>query len=86
MLVLWHADWSGTDESLKEREEAWKKACEKTEGAEFLGRYRPWNKKYQWTFVTKVKDLPTWYETTQNEERRARGTTHWELEFYGGPQ
>ena len=68
MLVLYHFDWGGTDERLKAHDEAWKNACEKTEGAEYLGRYNPWNKKYHWTAVTKVKDLPTWYEVTKKFE------------------
>ena len=81
-------DWDGTDERLKAHNEAWKKACEKTEGAKYLGRYMPWNKKYHWTYVTKVKDLSTWLETTQNFEweRDYKEITHHEIEFYSGPQ
>jgi hypothetical protein len=88
VLVLYHFDWGGTDERLKAHDEAWKKACEKTEGAEYLGRYNPYNKKYHWTAVTKVKDLPTWYEVTKKFEwkRDLKATTHDELELYSGPQ
>lgn len=88
MLVLYHEDWGGTDERLTARAEAWKKACEKTEGAEYLGRYKPWNKKYHWTYVTNVKDMQTWIEATQESEWiiDPKEITHLELEFYGGPQ
>ena len=81
MLALYHMDWGGTADRLKAREEAWKKACEKTEGADFLGRYKPWNKRYHWTFVTKVKDLQTWLETVQNQEWESgnKETTHDEM-------
>ncbi len=88
MFVLYHIDWDGTEERLKTHDEDWKKACEKTEGAEYLGRYMPWTKKYHWTYITKVKDLPTWYEATRKSEWKSdpKEITHGEVEFYGGPQ
>ena len=88
MLVLYHMDWGGTDERLKARDEDWKKACEKTEGAEYLGRYVPWNKSYHWTYVTNVKDIQTWREATQKSEwkRDPKEIINSELEFYGGPR
>ena len=81
-------DWDGTDERLKARDEAYKKASEKTEGAKLLGRYMPWNKKYHWTYIVKVKDLPTYAAMMQNFEweRDYKEITHGEVEFYGGPQ
>ncbi len=88
VFVLYHMDWDRTDERLKAHDEAWKKACDETEGAELLGRYMPWTKKYHWTYITKVKDLPTWYEAVQKSEwkRDRKEITQDELEFYGGPQ
>ncbi len=81
-------DWGGTDERLKARDENWKKACEKTEGAEYLGRYVPWNKRYHWTYVTNVTDIQTWREATQKSEwkREPNEIINSELEFYSGPQ
>ena len=88
MLVLFHMDWGGTDERLKARDEDWKNACEKTEGAEYLGRYVPWNKSYNWTYVTNVKDIQTWREATQKSEwkREPKEIINSELEFYDGPK
>ncbi len=88
MFVLYNIDWGGTAERLKAHDEAWKKACDETEGVEYMGRYKPWNKKYHWTYFTKVKDLPTWYGASSNYEwdRDPKEMIHTELEFYGGPQ
>ncbi|MBA7661058.1 hypothetical protein ES703_69070 [subsurface metagenome] len=87
MLVLSHIDWNGTNERLLEYDEAEKKACEKTEGAEYLGRFMPWNKKYHWTSITKVKDISTFQAMMQNLEwdRDYKEITHGEAEFYAGP-
>jgi len=54
-------------------------------------RAQPLNKKYHYTFVTKAKDIPTWYEATENiewegEEITNAELTHSELEFYRGLQ
>ena len=88
MIILAHFDWYGTAEKLKEYDEAWKKAAEKTEGAKFMGRYGPWNKKYHWTNITKVKDINTWMKLGESFEwdRDYKEISHFVLEIYGGPQ
>jgi len=84
MLVLAHLDWNGTDERLKELDEAWMKACEKTEGAEYLGRHMPWNKKFHWTNVFKIKDISTWDAVRKNLKwnRNYNEVTHGAMEVY----
>ena len=88
MIVLFHVDWYGTAERLKERDEAQKKASEKTPDSKFLGRFVPWNKKYHWTYITKVKDMSAWMATMQNLEwtRDYKEMDHGEMEFYSLPQ
>jgi len=92
VLILWHFDWNGTAERLKEYDEAHKKMVEKTEGAEFLGRYAPWNKRYQMTYIVKAKDRKTWQEMGRNFEwdtdwpgKLIPEETHGEFDIYGGP-
>ena len=88
MIVLWHMDWYGTAERLKERDEAQKKASDKTEGSKYLGRFVPWNKKFHFTYMHQVKHLVTWQATLQNLEwkRDYKEITHGEMEIYGVPQ
>ena len=93
VLILWHFDWNGTAERLREYDEVHKKMAEKTEGVEFLGRYVPWNNRYQWTYIVKSKDRKTWQEMGKNFEwdsesmgKLAIEETCGEYELYGGPR
>jgi hypothetical protein len=89
LIILFHYDWSGTAEGLKDLDEVWKKIAEKTEGGKFMGRYGPWNKKYHWTNMLKVKDMNTWskmdkvFETEFKRDYKA--LTHLVLDIYEGP-
>jgi hypothetical protein len=88
MIILFHIDWYGTAERLKKRDEAQKKASEKTEGSKYLGRYVPWNKKYHWTYMIKVDDISNWMKTMQNLEweRDYKEMDHGEIEIYSVPR
>ena len=85
--MLIHMDWAGTADELKEIDEAYKKACEKTEGVEYKGRLIPWNAKYHYTHVFKMDDIRGLYNMMQNWDRtRDYGKmTHGEYEFYSAP-
>ena len=84
MIILVNFDWYGTAEKLKKFDEDWKKHCEKFEDAKFMGRYGPWNKKYHWTYFTKVKDISTWQKMNDSweEERDYKELTHQVLDIY----
>ena len=49
-----------------------------------MGRYGPWNKKYHWTYFTKVKDISTWQKMNDSweEERDYKELTHQVLDIY----
>jgi len=83
VLILWHFDWNGTAERLREYDEVHKKMAEKTEGVEL----------YQWTYIVKSKDRKTWQEMGKNFEwdsesmgKLAIEETCGEYELYGGPR
>ena len=59
MMVLMHFDWNGTEDSLKKFDESGKKIAAKIDGAEFIARLSPQNKKYHWTSFYKYKDYAT---------------------------
>ena len=87
MMVLLHIDWAGTAEELKELDEAYKKACEKTEGVKYVGRLVPWNAKYHFTYFFEMEDVRGMYNMNQNFEmdRDYGKTTHGEYEIYSVP-
>ncbi len=60
MMVLYHFNWAGTKKELDELYQIWKKTMDKTEGAEFIGKYAPLNRAFQYTWIGKFKDLATW--------------------------
>ena len=93
MLIVWYFDWNGTVERLREYDDAHKKMAEKTKDTEFLGRFVPWNKKYQWAYLVKTKGLITWSEMLRNFEwdsesigKLADEESSGEFELFGGPR
>ena len=87
MMVLLHIDWAGTPEELKELDEAYKKACEKTEGVDYKGRLVPWNAKYHFTYFLEMDDIRGLYNMNQNMvfDRDYVMMTHGEYEIYSVP-
>ncbi len=87
MIVLFHYDWNGTTERLEEYTRIHYEMAEKLKDAKFLGRYAPWNKKYNWTHVWEMKDFSTLHEKNKidvkSEDWKEFG--HGEMEVYSGP-
>ena len=90
MMILFDFDWSGTQEELDKYTAAIKEFIDATPGTKFLGRFSPWNKKYNFTFFFKADDLPTWLEAHNKVrdsrdiriERAREVMTHTEYEIY----
>ncbi len=82
-----HFDFFGTNEELKGNDESVTKACDKTEGAEYMGRFGPRSKKYHWTRMFKVEHLNAFDEIWSNIDytRDPKIHGHAEEEFYNGP-
>jgi len=90
MMILFDFDWSGTVEELERYTTAMKEFIGDTKGVKFLGRFSPWNKKYNYTFFMEAIDLITWLEVrkkvgSSRDSRIARARDvmpHAEYEFY----
>jgi hypothetical protein len=87
LLVLMHFDFFGTTEELEGIDDSMKKACEKTDGVAYLGRFGPRCKKYHWTRLFKVDHLNAfdaiWSNIDYIKDPKIMG--HAEEEFYNGP-
>lgn len=88
MLVLFHFDWFGLAEELKEVDETIKKACAETEGVEYKGRYTPNQRKYHWTYLIEAENFAKWEEAWIKMSKYPRDyekLPYGELEFLPGP-
>ena len=67
--------------------QAYKKACEKTEGVDYKGRLVPWNAKYHFTYFLEMDDIRGLYNMNQNMvfDRDYVMMTHGEYEIYSVP-
>lgn len=88
MLVLFHFDWFGPAEELKEVDDVVKKACTETGWIEYQGRYTPNQRKFHWTFLFIAESFAKWEEAwTKISEypRDYKKFPYGELEFFPGP-
>ena len=67
-MVLSNFDFWGSDEELTLLDKAMKKAVDKTEGVDLLGRYAPEALKWHWTYFYKTESLTTWENFLKNLE------------------
>lgn len=86
MMVLYHFDWSGTKEELEEFYEYQMKIMDKTEGAEFIGKFAPLNKAYHFTWFAKFKDLATFQSVAFAEEHDFDRIPHAVFDIYSPEQ
>ena len=55
MIVITYFDWFGTPEDLEKNKEAWKKACEETEGIKSTKLYTSHQARYHYAWITKTE-------------------------------
>ena len=82
-----HIDWFGPAEELKQIDEAQKKACAKTDGVDYKGRYTPSQKKTHWTYLLFAENYAKYGEYRDNLsiDRDYKKWPYATVEFYPGP-
>jgi hypothetical protein len=86
MAVIW-LDFTGTDDELKDVDKAYKQAAEKTKGAEYMGRYTTWTRKWNWGYFFKVDSAGTMEELMKSVKvkRDYKKMPYGTIEFLPGP-
>ena len=86
--MLFHFDWFGPAEELKQMDEAMKKACTETDGVAYKGRYSPNQKKFHWSYLFEVDNFACWGEAWEKMSKGPRDykkLPYGELEYHQGP-
>jgi hypothetical protein len=87
MIITMNFDFFGEDKDLKEWDEDWKKACSKTEGIEYKGRYSSHQARYHWTYFHEADSYDRMMQAMQNMTltRDRNVLSHAVLEIFQGP-
>ena len=87
MIVTMKFDYYGDEAGLKAWDEAYKKACEETDGIKFKGRYSSHQARYHWAYIFVAdsydKLMDSWSKITIVRDRKKMD--HAVIELFQGP-
>lgn len=82
MWIIQYIDWEGTMEELEKWDKEVEKACEKTEGVKYKGRWGPHNKKYHWAYFFKAESFNHWMEMGPKLPRDYSKVSHLVMDYF----
>ena len=66
-MVLYHFNWAGTKEELEQFYQNWKMFLDNIDGADFIGKFSPINRRFHYTWFAEFKDFATYEKVAFSE-------------------
>lgn len=83
MIIVTYLDWFGTPEGFEKYREAWRNACEETEGVKSTKLYTSHQARYHYAWISEVDSYGALLEATSKMPPRDRNElTHAIIEVF----